>query len=242
MFRLILALLLLALLPGVSIALISALKSFLQAPSELLFPLCIGFVIGLLLDEYLLRRIPGLETFEHELTHAFAAILFLRRITNFTVTLRRGGAVEHSGSFGGRIGDDFIGLAPYLLPTFSALTILLRPLIPEGWFPWYDGAIGFTFGFHTWSTIRETRRNWSSELFPIASSGEMVSTDIARRGHIYSIIYILTTTVAVHGLLIAVLTGGFGGLTAWASEVWTVTASVISTSSEWLLRHVSTTP
>ncbi len=142
--------------------------------SDLLWPLAVGFVLGVLVDERLIGRAPGAETFEHELTHALVALLFLRRVTRFVVTKRNGGWVQYSGGFGGVVADDLIGLAPYVLPTFTALSVAARPALDAGWFPWFDVWIGPTLGYHTWNTIRGTRRAWTSRPFVRAGTEEMV--------------------------------------------------------------------
>ena len=40
----------------------------------------LGFFAGVIGDQYILRRIKGFHTFEHELAHAIAALLFFRKI------------------------------------------------------------------------------------------------------------------------------------------------------------------
>ena len=223
--RLITGAILLAFLPGVAVA-FGHLAMTLWATDKILAPLAAGTVAGILLDQFLLRRWAGFETFEHELTHALAALLCLRRVENFIVTRHRGGWVRHSGGFGGELADDFIGLAPYVLPTFTAAAVLLRPFVPGSWFPWYDGGIGLSFGFHAWSTLREIRHNWSSEAFASAGTGEAVQTDIARRGFLYSLIYIVTVTLAIHGVLLAILLHGYSGVPAWGRAAWATTAAL----------------
>jgi hypothetical protein len=218
--RWIVCIVLLTLLPGIAAACVSVLVIFFKT-SDLLLPIAGGTILGILLDHVVLRRFPVVETFEHEFTHAVVALMFFRRITGFVVR-RRGGTVSHRGHFGGTFGNDLIGLAPYILPTFALFSILVRPLIPPGWFPWYDVWIGVTFGYHFWSAIDETREAWTKRSFSSVGNGEQTQSDIGRRGYIYSGIFITTCTLAVHGLLIACLTGRTSGVEAWAREVWRV--------------------
>lgn len=183
-------------------------------------PFIIGTVLGLIIDHRIIRRLPGVETFEHELTHAIVALLFFRKIVHFRVTAREGGGVIHRGNFGGIIADDMIGLAPYLLPTFTLILVLLRPLFFNEMSIWYDGAIGFTFGFHLWSTFREFGRNFTASRFRSAATGDLVQSDIAKRGFIYSFIFITTWTLAIHGFLLYILLDGYRGIGIWAAGVW----------------------
>ncbi len=221
MFRFTLALVLLGFLPGVAVAFVTAGAALIQDPS-ILWPVVAGTVAGIVVDQFVFRRVPFIETFEHELTHAVAALMFFRRVTGFRV---RGGsgAVQHVGGFGGRLGDDFIGLAPYVLPTFTVVSVLVRPFLGLAWFPWFDGWIGFTFGYHLWSSLDETRQAWTRRAFSSAADGEVTQSDIARRGFIYSFIYIATVTIAIHGVLLAILVNGYSGVPPWAREVWDTT-------------------
>ncbi len=217
---------LLVLLPGFALAFWSGCEALVGVRS-LWLPFAIGTGVGLVLDQVVLRRIPGFETFEHELTHAVAALLFLRPVTRFVVTRDRGGWVEYRGGFGGLVGSDFIGFAPYILPTFTVVSVLARPLVPGAWFPWFDGWIGLTFGFHTWSTLRETIVAWTSRTFTSAI-GKEARSDLADRGLVFSSIYVVSATLAIHGVLLAILLHGFPGVPPWWAESWETTESVIA--------------
>jgi hypothetical protein len=50
-----------------------------------------GAAVGVLICRPLLRRLPVVETFDHELTHAVAALLLMRGVRRFKVTWRGGG-------------------------------------------------------------------------------------------------------------------------------------------------------
>jgi hypothetical protein len=222
--RFLIGTLLLFLLPGVTAAFALHVVLLAHVPAVLI-PIGIGTFLGILLDHFVLHRMPVVETFEHELTHAVAALMFFRRVTGFVVK-RSGGTVSYKGEFGGQFGTDFIGLSPYLFPLFTAISVLARLCVPPGWFPWYDVWIGVTFGYHIWSSIEEIRESWTKRSFVSAGTGKVTQTDIARRGYIYSAIFIAAFTVALHGLLIALLLKGFRGAGGWAWEVWSVTGIV----------------
>ncbi len=177
-----------------------------------------GTGISLILDRLLHRRMVRFEVFEHELTHASAALLFLRRIRGFAAG-KSSGAVVHSDGFGGKVGNDFIGLAPYFLPTFTMAAVLLRPAFSANWFPWYDGFIGLTFGYHAWSTIRETGGNWHSKRFKSALGGDSTQSDIGSRGFLFSGVYIFAMNLFLHGLLSFIIVRGYGGIVVWGRVV-----------------------
>jgi hypothetical protein len=232
--RFLIGTLLCVLLPGVTAAFTLHVVFLAHAPTVLI-PIAAGTFLGILLDHFVLHRMPVVETFEHELTHAVVALMFFRRVTGFVVK-RSGGTVTYQGSFGGQFGTDFIGLAPYIFPLFTALSVIGRLFVPPAWFPWYDGWIGVTYGYHVWSSIEEVRESWTKRSFVSAGTGKVTQTDIARRGYIYSAIFIAAFTIALHGLLIALLLKGFHGLGGWAWEVWSVTGIVILQFGSWLQR------
>lgn len=235
--RFLIGTLLLVLLPGVTAAFAVQVVVLARA-STVLIPFGMGALLGILLQHFVLHRVPVVDTFEHELTHAVVALIFFRRVTGFVVK-RSGGAVSHQGGFGGQFGTDCIGLAPYILPLFTAFSVIGRPFVPSTWFPWYDGWIGATFGYHLWSTMEEIRESWTKRSFVSAGTGEITQTDIARRGYVYSAIFIATFTFALHGLLIALLLKGWHGVGGWAWEVWSATGIITIQIGSWLKGFVA---
>jgi hypothetical protein len=136
---------------------------------------------GFILFEIIFKRLWGFSTFEHELSHALVALLFFRRIKKFKVTRFDGGYVEYTNGFGGEAGNHFIALGPYFLPTFTLLSVLVRPFFPIAWFPWFDVWIGITFSYQTMNNIEELRRNWTRERFRLAGGVQLTNTDIGTR-------------------------------------------------------------
>lgn len=223
--RVILTLISLFLLPGAAISfwkgalLISGAQSIWQ-------PLVLGVVAGGIFYYLVVKRITGLNTFEHELTHAVVALLFFRRINRFISTKHGGGSVQHSGGFGGEVGSHLIGLAPYYLPTSTLFSAMARPFVPSHWLMWFLGFIGVTFAYHTLSTFEETKNNWTKESFASAGSGEWTLSDIGRRGYVFSGLLIATLTLATHGVICFLLIRGYQGLSSWASTVWSKSIEV----------------
>ncbi len=195
------------LIPGAVIALVDPLLVIISW-HPVLYPIAGGFLAAVVIYYLMLRRYYTLQVFEHEFTHAIVAVLFLRRVSGFVAT-ERGGHITHSGRFGGRFGDMMITLAPYFLPTFPLALALIRPVVPDTWFPWYDVLIGATLGYHTTSTIDETITNYrattSSSMGSSASSG----TDIGKVGIVTSTFLITALTIVAHGVVLHLIVGGY---------------------------------
>jgi hypothetical protein len=125
-------------------------------------------------------------------------------------------------------------MAPYVLPTFTFLSIAVRPLVPTRFFPWFDVWIGITFGYHLLSNIREVRRNWHGSWFT-SVDGEYTQTDLGSRGLLFSLVYILVVSLAILGMMAAVIALGYRGVVDWASHLWNAEAAAVS----WALHKVA---
>jgi hypothetical protein len=200
-----------AAVPGGAAALAAAAGDLARQPGA--WALGAGTAAGVLLFRPLLRRFPVLETFEHELTHALAAVCLLRGVRRFKVTLHRGGYVEHAG--GSRFGDDLIGLAPYLLPTLTLGASVFAPAVPAAGRAPYLAAVGVTFGYHLVSTVREVRGSFTKRSFRAAGSRRATRSDIGSRGYLYSSAVILAGILLTHGLAAALFAGGSAGVASW---------------------------
>jgi hypothetical protein len=233
-----LAVLLLFFLAEFAYAFSGALKLFLGSFVGLL-PFIIGGVLGAIFDLSVLRRVSALNTFFHEWGHAFTALLFFRRIDRFVVTRYRGGEVYHSSGFGGGLVDDVIGLAPYTVPAFFLISVLIRPLLASSWLLWFDSCVGVTFGLHAINGLREAFANWSRRTFPGAWSGIVGKTDIAQRGFVFSFVYIVTMNLAIQGFLLSFLVNGYPGILSWANVVWDVTKNLIIPNINGLVSTIS---
>ena len=91
-----------------------------------------------------------LETFSHELTHGVVALLFLREITSFQAN-KNNGVIWTRGK---RWTQTFVSLAPYCLPIFTYIMLLLwslvatRSLVATGALLPLDIIVGVTIAFH----------------------------------------------------------------------------------------------
>jgi hypothetical protein len=229
--RVVIAIILLLLLPGVIAALLRTVDGLVNATFNP-WPLAGGLAIGIILDILFFRRLPGFEVFEHELTHALAAILLFRRIDRFVATGRKGGCVIHRNGLGGELGNDFIALAPYTLPTFTLLSVLVRPFLGREWFPYFDVWIGITFGYHLLSNLREVRTAWTRRRFHNPADGRLIPTDIQGRGFVFSSVYITTISLAVLGLMLAIIAQGYSGTLGWARHIGHTEVDLVQTVSE----------
>jgi hypothetical protein len=178
-----------------------------------------GLALGIPFYFIVIRKIHVISTFEHELTHALVALLFLRRIHKFIVTSKRGGQVQYSGNFGGEFGNLLIGLAPYYLPTSTLIAVLVRPFLPTGWFPWYDGFIGATLAFHIFSTIDETRLSWTKHRFTGAGDHHKTKSDIGKVGYIFAFLVITGFGIFLLGLSLQLIGTGYSGTWHFLKQV-----------------------
>ena len=208
--RFLLGIIALFIIPGSAIALWDAFITICNH-KELWIPLLLGFATGIPLYFTLIRKVSVISTFEHEFTHAIVALLFLRRIHKFIVTKRQGGQVEYSGNFGGEFGTLMIGMAPYYLPTFTLIAVLVRPFLSPAWFPWFDGFIGATLAFHIFSTSEETKLSWTKRTFTGAGDNQKTRSDIGKVGYIFAFLVILGFGLFLMGLVLQLIASGYSG-------------------------------
>jgi len=189
-------------------------------------PILVGIVVGILLYRLVIRRLAGLETFEHEFTHAIVAIMLFRRITRFSVTKREGGYVQFTG--GSSIGNNLIGLAPYFLPTVTLFAVLIRPILLHPCFPWFDVFIGISFAYHTLSTAREIKGNYTKKAFR-SSIGTLTLSDIGKVGYIFATLFIVCLTLTIHGIICFIICDGYSGVADWGKRTWDISSTSYAT-------------
>jgi hypothetical protein len=235
--RFLLGLFALFIIPGSAVAFWDALQ-VIAHNKELWIPLVIGFAAGIPVYFTMIRKIPYISTFEHELTHAIVALLFFRKIHKFIVTSRRGGQVQYSGNFGGEFGNLLIGLAPYYLPTFTLITVMVRPFLPDGWFPMFDGFIGATLAFHACSTPEETKLAWTKRSFTGAGDNQKTKSDIGKVGYIVAFLVIAGFGLFLLGLALQLIGSGYAGTWHFLKQVgknsWETYAALIRETYSYL--------
>jgi hypothetical protein len=216
--RFLLGLIALFIIPGSALAFWDALL-VIARDQELWIPLICGLGAGIPLYFTVIKKIPYISTFEHELTHALVALLFFRRIHKFIVTSKRGGQVQYSGNFGGEFGTLLIGLAPYYLPTFTLIAVLVRPVLPAEYFPWFDGFIGATLAFHICSTPEETKQAWTKQTFAGAGDNQKTKSDIGKVGYIFAFLVIAGFGLFLMGLSLQLIGSGYAGTWPFLKQV-----------------------
>lgn len=101
--------------------------------------------------ELLVRRNPlgrlghtvaFLKVFTHELLHMVVSMLFLNRMITFNAQ-RDEGHVQYAGS-----GNVLITLAPYFLPFYTILLLVVRVGFAVQTYPFFDLFLGMTYAFH----------------------------------------------------------------------------------------------
>ncbi|MCX6305390.1 MAG: M50 family metallopeptidase [Bacteroidetes bacterium] len=204
------SLLSLIIIPGAAIACWTGF-SLILASQSLWVPLGIGMGAGVVLYFLVLRETHWFTTFDHELTHALMALIFLRRIKRFVVTGRHGGFIVQSGSFGGKFGDLMITTAPYFLPTFTLVAVFFRPVTEQKYLFYFDIFLGITMMYHLLSTAKETKENWSNRYFKDAE-GDTGKTDIGKTGYIASFLSIVAFTFLFYGLIFYLICYGYPGI------------------------------
>lgn len=230
LLHLISGLILIIFLPAISVVFKDYFLAFIRHVNWL--PFAAGTFFGIVIDKILCRYLPVAEVFEHEITHALSGLPF--GIIPIRIIATRNGGECRQLYFTPRIllpfAIDFVTLAPYIFPTFTVVLILFRSSWPAGHLLFYDLAIGLTFGYHLWSTIRETRCNFTKAPIINPTSASLTETDIAKSGMIFSSIYIVSLSLAIHGVLMAILVEGAVGITHWRDRVWAFTATLIQKS------------
>jgi hypothetical protein len=211
--NLVFGLILLCFLPAVVRQLLGSLSEFVSR--GLWPPIAIGAVLGVGVERVLARYVPWFRTLEHEVTHALAGLPFGYIPVEIHVTSDRGGycrqvCLVHWLT---PITRHIVTLAPYFLPTLTVIMAACRPLAADSWQPWYDLVLGVTFGYHTVSTIEELRRSW----FWLAYRGDqrpesMRNSDFHQSGPVFSWIFVLVMTLAVHGTILAMMVRGYSGV------------------------------
>ncbi len=152
----------------------AALHLYQKLPWETMaFPAVGGFLGGLLFFT-LVSRVLVVYVFGHELTHWFAAKLFLRETGDVTI-----------GSKGGSVAvqkpNIWITLAPYFIPFYTLLWVLVYGIFRFGYGEpnslvlkiLYSG-IGFTYAFHVVLTVHSLLR----EQADLKANGGFLSTSL----------------------------------------------------------------
>ena len=128
--------------------------------------------------------------FEHELTHNIWAVLTFNKPVGFHVRKGEGGLFEYHGK-----GNFLITLSPYFFLTFSFIALPFYLIIKEEFYLYFFIVLGIFTGYHTSSTIKETK---------------LQQPDLKVNGYFVSIVVIILGNILNYGLIIAFTIGGWG--------------------------------
>ena len=155
----------------------------------------IYFLGGLLLYFFLLllsreRGRSFAHTFEHELTHLVVGLVFFKSPSKFKVG-RQDGETYLSGS------NFVISLAPYFLPLWALIPLLLLPLLNPAGTLGALALLGFLYGLHIYSTIHEFG---------------FYQPDVKEHGRIFSMLCVATLNLVMLGIITGAVATGYPGI------------------------------
>ncbi len=201
-------------------------------------------------------NIVFINTFRHELTHAFVSILFFQFPIVFTIDLRewlKARRVRHRvaarpstrrrrsvrrlkisefvvGGTGPARGDFLNALAPYFLPLFTLPLLLLRPLAPGFIVKIVDVLIGATYAFHLVTAIKEFGPHQS---------------DVTRTGVIFSYVFVIVMHIVFLLIILLIASGNYAGIAAYFRAAWAHAQAAYGVTLAWIdnslapaLRHL----
>lgn len=203
------------------------------------------FFVYLLLTLDPSPTIQFINTFRHEMTHAFVSLLFFQFPHVFSIDLRewlrqrrarRRTATQpamhrrrsarrltlnqiHVGETGPARGDFLGTLAPYYLPLFTLPLLLLRPIAPGSLVKIVDLLIGVTYAFHLVTALREFGLH---------------QTDVTRTGVIFSYAFVLTMHIVLLLIILLIVSGDYAGIAAYFRAAWVRAQAAYAATLPWL--------
>jgi hypothetical protein len=125
---------------------------------------------------------------EHELTHAFFALIFFKKIHTISASRQKGGKISIER------GNFVIALAPYFFPLITILCGIIKLLLHPKYMLLFNFLIGFSYIFHILNMI---------------SNIHLKQTDIQHSGILFSISFILFLNIFFLGLILCFIKGDF---------------------------------
>ena len=203
---------LLCVLPAAAMQLVRNLSSFSTTTDWR--PFAAGLVPGAIVAQATLRWLPQACVLEHELTHASVGLFFGYIPTGIKIS-RKSGLCTHRilVPWLVPISRPIVTLAPYFLPTITAVMAALRPAIGSSVQPWYDLGIGASLSYHAVTTMKEIRDNGAIREASITDRRFGLLTDFHQAGPVFSWLFVLVATIVTHSLILAVIARGYSGVT-----------------------------
>lgn len=125
------------------------------------------------------------STLEHEMTHAFFAIISFNRVVGLSATGHAGGVMQYQG-----YGNWLITISPYFVPSLSLLVLLGLSIAKPTFYPVLLFLMGFTLAYHLQSTLQETH---------------LGQTDLQKSGWLFVILFLPTANLLMLLVLLTAL-------------------------------------
>ena len=190
------------LLPNSVLASFELVRKIVSAPKPVL-PLLLGLGLYMLFWWRFLRRpVFGsfLSTLEHEVTHAFFALVTFHRVRGLRAMWRSGGQVSIQGT-----GNWLITIAPYFFPTICLFILVVSVILPVAILIPSDAIMGAAIGYHVTSTYRETH------------SGQ---SDLKKVGWLFCCLFLPTANIISYGVLLSFCYGGIGNMLSFVGAIF----------------------
>jgi hypothetical protein len=173
-------------LPGLVYALYFVIRGIAAHPGHCL-PFLAGAGVYAAVWLALARRKVGFWTIvEHELTHALFAWATFHRVVGFSA-MRSGGHMRYLGR-----GNWLIAIAPYFVPTFTLIAIVVLAVLPPKHLAVGAVVLGVTVAHHVLSTWSEAHRH---------------QTDLREVGWLWSWMFLPSINAFVLGVVLAFAAG-----------------------------------
>ena len=174
--------------------------------------LAVGFFSGMIGWLALGRQLMMWCVLEHELTHAFVAVAFLRRVRSLTAN-ETCGAVALDGNV-----NFLVSLAPYFLPTLALLWLPACILLREQYHIIAIIFLGVLLGYHAISNKQEFHPG---------------QPDIQQSGFVFSVLFCLAASLVIFGFIAAVAaSGSWSGGTEFLVDGWRAIM-------DWVQKYIS---
>lgn len=157
---------------------------------ETLVPLSLGCLGYLVISRLVVgkKRQGWFSTLEHELTHAFFALITFHKVAGIKTTATAGGVIHIIGG-----SNWLIVISPYFFPTLSFFLMLLLILVGAQNQVAAGLMLGFTMAYHLISTKHELHKH---------------QTDLIEVGFLYSFLFLPGANLFSYGILFAYSVGG----------------------------------
>ena len=146
------------------------------------------------------KKQGGFSTLEHELTHAFFALLTFHKIGGIQTTATGGGVIQILGG-----SNWLILISPYFFPTISFLLMLLLILVGAQNQITSGFLLGFSIFYHFVSTKHELHRQ---------------QTDLIKVSFLFTLLFLPGANLFCYGILFTFSVSGVDGVINYLTLVY----------------------